>query len=89
MGLYTAKQLQLEEVLIKAICAPVAGAHAAKTDMAAKRHRNVGIHHQPKTTGSKQHIQIRKRIQSKDKNLNSVKAIRDINGPVQEEFILF
>lgn len=37
LGLYTAQQLQLEEVLTQAICAPVASAQAAETGMAAER----------------------------------------------------
>lgn len=44
MCLYTAQQLQLEEVLTQAIGAPVAGAHAAETGVAAKRHRDVWVH---------------------------------------------
>lgn len=67
LGLYTTKQLQLAEVLIKAVCAPVAGAHAAETDMAAKRQRNGGIHHQSKTTANNTHIKKR------DKNLKIYK----------------
>lgn len=43
--LYTAQQLQLEEVLTQAIGAPVGGAHAAETGVAAKRHRHVGVQH--------------------------------------------
>lgn len=37
MGLYAAQQLQLEEVLTQAICAPVASAQAAEAGMAAER----------------------------------------------------
>lgn len=37
MGLYIAQQLQLEEVLTQAIGTPVAGTHAVKTGMAAKK----------------------------------------------------
>lgn len=43
--LYTAQQLQLEEVLTQAIGAPVGGAHAAETGVAAKRHRHVWVQH--------------------------------------------
>lgn len=41
--LYAAQQLQLEEVLTQAIGAPVGGAHAAETGVAAKRHRHVWV----------------------------------------------
>lgn len=54
MGLNIAQQLQLEEVLTQAIGAPVAGAHTAETGMAAERHKNVCLHHNTKTTGTKQ-----------------------------------
>lgn len=37
LGLNTAQQLQLEEVLTQAIGAPVAGAHAAETGVAAEK----------------------------------------------------
>lgn len=37
LGLYAAQQLQLEEVLTQAICAPVASAQAAETGVAAER----------------------------------------------------
>lgn len=37
LGLYTAQQLQLEEVLTQAICAAVASAQAAETGVAAER----------------------------------------------------
>lgn len=37
LGLYTAQQLQLEEVLTQAIRAPVASAQAAETGVAAER----------------------------------------------------
>ena len=43
MGLNTAQQLQLEEVLTQAIGAPVAGTHAAETGVAAERHTKVRV----------------------------------------------
>lgn len=52
MGLYAAQELQLEEVLTQAIGAPVAGAHAAETGMAAKRHKHLCIHHLTKTNNT-------------------------------------
>lgn len=44
LGLNAAQQLQLEKVLTQAIGAPVAGAHAAETGVAAERHKNVCFH---------------------------------------------
>lgn len=43
LGLNAAQQLRLEEVLTQAIGAPVAGAHAAETDVAAERHRDAWV----------------------------------------------
>lgn len=64
MCLNTAQQLQLEEVLTQAIGAPVAGAHAAETGMAAKRHRNVCIHHHTKTTHTEEEEEAKARIKT-------------------------
>lgn len=46
LGLNAAQQLQLQEVLTQAISAPVAGTHAAETGGAARKHKNVHVHHQ-------------------------------------------
>ena len=43
MGLKIAQQLQLEEVLIQAISAPVAGTHAAEAVVAAERHTKMPV----------------------------------------------
>lgn len=43
LGLNAAQQLQLEEVLTEAICAPVAGTHAAETGVAAERHTEMRV----------------------------------------------
>lgn len=52
LGLYTAQQLQLEEVLTQAIGAPVAGTHAAQTGVAVERHTKMRVF----TTTERQHV---------------------------------
>lgn len=54
LGLNAAQQLQLEEVLTQAICAPVAGARAAETGVAAERHTKMRVF----TTTQTQHTEI-------------------------------
>lgn len=51
LGLNTAQQLQLEEVLTQAIGAPVGGTHAAETGVAAERHTKTRVF----TTIERQH----------------------------------
>ena len=43
LGLNTAQQLRLEEVLTQAIGAPVAGTHAPETGVAAERHTKMRV----------------------------------------------
>lgn len=43
LGLNAAQQLQLEEVLTEAICAPVAGTHAVETGVAAERYTEMRV----------------------------------------------
>lgn len=61
LGLNTAQQLQLEEVLTQAIGAPVGGTHAAETGVAAERHTKMCIHHHTKTIRTTQQTQRRRR----------------------------
>lgn len=72
LGLNTAQQLQLEEVLTQAIGAPVAGTHAAETGVAAERHTKMRVF----TTIQRQHAPNNTHRggggQSQDKNLNFV-----------------
>lgn len=71
MGLNIAQQLRLEEVLTQAIGAPVAGAHAAETGVAAERHTKMRVF----TTVQRQHAPNNTHRggggggQSQDKNL--------------------
>ena len=55
LGLNTAQQLQLEEVLTQAIGAPVGGTHAAETGVAVERHTKMRV----LTTMERQHTQRR------------------------------
>lgn len=77
LGLNAAQQLQLEEVLTEAICAPVAGTHAAETGVAAERYTEMRVF---TTTPTQTHKHRRTHThRRRDQSLTDEKQLRLFN----------